>query len=189
MTIYYSFDPATAELLGAHTAQVDPLETQRAGHTVYCGLPPHSTTVRPPALAVNQAAVWTGKGWSVVADFRGETWWRGEKAETVSDFGDPSQKGLSPTREIRVTPGRIKGECRIRIRAALNDAAQINLSASAGAGLLSKEQLQTYKAGLAWISAMRAKCADLVKSGEPNFREDRHWPKCPDAVLALAKDF
>lgn len=186
---YFGFDPQTKELTGTYDAQVDPLETERAGRVVYCGLPQNATLVAPPKLAPNQTARWTGKAWDVLPDYRGQTWWRGEKAETVDALGDPAAMGLSQVRVIEVTPGRIKGECRIRIRAAINDTAQANLAANAAAGMLSKEQLQTYKTGIAWISAMRAKAAELVKSGEPKFREDRHWPKCPDAVLTLAKDF
>jgi hypothetical protein len=189
MTIYYSFDPVTKELLGQHAAQVDPLETAHRGKAIYCGIPSNATTVKPPKITTDQTAIWNGTAWAIVPDFRGQTWWRGEKAETVNALGDPTSLGLSQDRVIDVTPGRIKGECRIRIRAAINDAAQANLAANAAAGLLSKEQMQTYRAGLAWVSAMRARCADLVKVGEPAFRDDRLWPTCPDAVLTLAKEF
>lgn len=70
-----------------------------------------------------------------------------------------------------------KAECRMRIFAVCDEIAQINLAAAASAGLLDAAQMQTYRAGLTWIQAMRAACAD------------GNWPATPPDVMELAALF
>lgn len=70
-----------------------------------------------------------------------------------------------------------KAECRMRIFAVCDEIAQINLAAAASAGLLDAAQMQTYRAGLTWIQAMRAACAD------------GNWPETPPDVRELAALF
>lgn len=71
-----------------------------------------------------------------------------------------------------------KAECRARIFAVADSIAQINLAAAAAAGALSAEQMATYRAGLAWVDAMRAACT----SGDD-------WPAVPAGVAELAAHF
>lgn len=70
-----------------------------------------------------------------------------------------------------------KADCRRRIFAVADETAQMNLAAAAAAGVLEEEQMTVYRAGLAWIHAMRAACAD------------GHWPEPPAEVVALAARF
>lgn len=70
-----------------------------------------------------------------------------------------------------------KADCRRRIFAVMDEAAQMNLAAAAAAGTLEEEQMAIYRAGLAWIHAMRAACAD------------GNWPEPPAEVVALASRF
>ena len=71
-----------------------------------------------------------------------------------------------------------KAECRMRIHDVADQIAQINLAAAAAAGALSADQMQVYRAGLAWVDAMRAACA----SGAD-------WPDLPAGVADLAARF
>ena len=71
-----------------------------------------------------------------------------------------------------------KADCRMRIHAVADQIAQINLAAAAAAGALSADQMQVYRAGLAWVDAMRAACA----SGAD-------WPDLPAGVASLAAQF
>ncbi|MCB1410477.1 MAG: hypothetical protein KDK22_13625 [Rhodobacteraceae bacterium] len=71
-----------------------------------------------------------------------------------------------------------KAECRMRIHAVADQIAQINLAAAAAAGALSGDQMAVYRAGLAWVEAMRAACA----SGAD-------WPGLPAGVADLAARF
>jgi hypothetical protein len=71
-----------------------------------------------------------------------------------------------------------KAECRMHIHAVADQIAQINLAAAAAAGALSGDQMAVYRAGLAWVDAMRAACA----SGAD-------WPDLPAGVADLAARF
>jgi len=81
----------------------------------------------------------------------------------------------------------IKAECKRRIFAVAGQTAQTNLSASAAAGLLTTTQMATYKAGLAWVAAMRAACATMPAGMD--FLADASWPAIPAGVVDLAGAF
>lgn len=63
----YLFDQVTDESLGTFEAPASPLEPGKYFEPVY------STPNAPPALAINQVAVFANGAWSVVPDFRGQT--------------------------------------------------------------------------------------------------------------------
>lgn len=63
----YLFDQATGESLGPFAAAASPLEPGKYFEPV-C-----STPTAPPAVAINQVAVFSAGTWSVVPDFRGQT--------------------------------------------------------------------------------------------------------------------
>lgn len=94
--IYYAFDPDTGVLAGQRMPQVDPRETDLAGETVYTLPGRFETPVAPPTLAEKQTAVWSGSAWSVVSDYRGETWYAADGTEAkITAVGDPAGLGLS----------------------------------------------------------------------------------------------
>ncbi len=70
-----------------------------------------------------------------------------------------------------------KSDCRARIFAIAGATTQINLAAAAAAGLLDADQMATYRAGLAWVEAMRAACATGI------------WPEVPAGVAELAATY
>lgn len=75
-------------------------------------------------------------------------------------------------------------ECRRRILAVLDETAQLNLTAAAAAGTLPAAALETYRAGLQWIGAMRA--AWPAVAGDPAGAD---WPPIPAGLTELAAQF
>lgn len=166
--IYYRIDPVTQEFAGAFPAQVDPLETMRSGRKTFCGPPQDATKVAPPAVSDSQVAVWTGKKWTV-------------KTRPPIAADEPPQPSF--------IPGAVKDECRGRVHAVLSAEAQRNLTAHASVGMLSRDHLDAYRAGLSWIAKMRQVCRDLIAAQDITFGEDKHWPSPPASVAELARSF
>lgn len=83
----------------------------------------------------------------------------------------------------------VKEETRRRIFAVASQTTQANLTAARAAGLLSGSDVTDYAAGVDWINAMRAKCAELVAAGDTNYTDDAKWPVVPASVVALAARF
>jgi hypothetical protein len=81
-----------------------------------------------------------------------------------------------------------RAECRRRIFAVVDEMAQINLAAAAGAGLLSVAQREAYITGLGWITQMRGTWPDLVDAGA-DLSDDGNWPAVPNGAAALVAAF
>jgi hypothetical protein len=81
-----------------------------------------------------------------------------------------------------------RAECRRRIFAVVDEMAQINLAAAAGAGLLSEAQRAAYISGLGWIQLMRTTWPGLVDAGA-DLSDDANWPAVPDGAAALVAAF
>lgn len=79
-------------------------------------------------------------------------------------------------------------ECERRIYAVADLHAQMNMSAAAGAGLLTEDQMNAWKSGLLWVSQMRATWEPLA-AGIADIHADANWPECPAAAAALADGF
>lgn len=73
-----------------------------------------------------------------------------------------------------------------RIEAHASKATQINMAAAAAGDLFTGSERLAFKAGLAWIAAVRAKGAELIENNDQTFNEDRHWPKPSVEALELA---
>jgi len=87
----WHYHPATGELLGAGTADADPMEPGRYA------IPAHATGLEPPAGEAGKAPVFVDEAWTSVADHRGETWWDAKgNPITVQWLGDPAASELSP---------------------------------------------------------------------------------------------
>ena len=83
----------------------------------------------------------------------------------------------------------IKAECRRRIFDVVDGIAQVNLAAAAAASVLTEGQMQTYRAGLAWVAGMRAACLPLIADADADYTGDAAWPDLPDGVADLATGF
>lgn len=101
-----------------------------------------------------------------------------------SSFSPPPPVPL--TAEERVSLAR--RECQRRIYAVADLHAQMNMSAVAGAGLMTTDQMDAWKAGLLWIEQMRANWEPLA-AGTDDITDDANWPTCPVAAAALADGF
>lgn len=85
--------------------------------------------------------------------------------------------GINKAAQRAALAAAAKAECRRRIFEVVDQTAQMNLSAAAAAGVLTDEQLATYREGLRWIHSMRAAQAD------------QNWPDVPAGVAELAAEF
>ncbi|KIC22431.1 hypothetical protein [Leisingera sp. ANG-Vp] len=90
------------------------------------------------------------------------------KITTAADVAATAAEDLALSR---------KAECRQRILAVIDETAQLNLLAAAAASALDDAQMATYRAGVAWIKAMREAQAD------------GNWPDVPPGVAELAVAF
>jgi hypothetical protein len=97
-----------------------------------------------------------------------------------------SETELAADLAARRDAGRL--ECRRRIFEVVDEMAQINLAAAAGAGLLTEEQRAAYISGLGWITQMRGTWPDLVDTGA-DLSDDANWPAVPDGAAALVAAF
>lgn len=97
-----------------------------------------------------------------------------------------SETELEADQVARLDEG--KAECRRRIFAVVDEMAQINLAAAAGAGLLSGAQHGAYISGLGWIQLMRTTWPALVEAGA-DLSDDANWPAVPDGAAALVAAF
>ena len=92
MTTIYNYDPQTSEYLHESVAALDPLEGQPL-------IPAFATTKMPPAVRQNEVAVFDGVLWKIVPDYRGLTYWLGDKSEHSID-----QLGMTPPEDALDAP-------------------------------------------------------------------------------------
>jgi len=71
----YHYDLLTGIYMGASEARIDPLETKKQDKEVYL-MPAHSTIDAPPQAGEHEAPVFHDGAWHIVADYRGEVWWK-----------------------------------------------------------------------------------------------------------------
>ena len=96
---------------------------------------------------------------------------------------------IDPVGKAKIMGGLIKEECGKRIFAIADANTQMNLSAAAATGLLSAEDMDTFKAALGWVAAMRANVATLVGADDEDFADDAKWPTVPAGVAELAAKY
>lgn len=103
----YHYHHETNEYLGEGLADKDPMVADN------WLIPAHATKVKPPKTDKNQSAVFDGKEWSVVADYRGfEYWLQDGESHVINELGveppdsyleikpEPSQEQLDKVAEI-----------------------------------------------------------------------------------------
>lgn len=61
--IYYLWNEESKKFDHEMTAQLDPLETEKAGHEVYCGMPQNATDIAPLEPKEGFDVVWNGSAW------------------------------------------------------------------------------------------------------------------------------
>jgi hypothetical protein len=187
--IYYSFDPDSFEFKAARRAQIDPLTTaaqredlraareqmgepvsddELAAVVAYLGHSLHETPVAPPPLLDKQAAIWRNSFWEIVPDHRGERWFDPYDAVTVSELGNPADKGwrLEPV-DLPPSKATINGEAENRIVRIYPGYKQLNIMREGGAALALMS---------AYIDGVRASANQLEMTLPVDYRNDRWWP-------------
>lgn len=105
----------------------------------------------------------------------------------------PDEEIWGPPKTLeQITQERLvlaKAECRKRIFAVIDEIAQVNLAAAAAGGMLTVEQMDVYRSGLAWIHTMRATCITLSTDHTADITSDSWWVDVPAGVAELAAEF
>lgn len=63
LSVYYTYDAETKKYIGANQSQIDPLESEIAGKTVYCGLPQNATYEKPLKEKEGYDIIWRDTQW------------------------------------------------------------------------------------------------------------------------------
>ena len=85
--IFYTYDEKTKEFTGTQNGFIDPLETKKQGENVYL-FPRNATYQKPPKTEENQALIFNGDEWEIVADYRGQTYYIGTEQHEMKELGD-----------------------------------------------------------------------------------------------------
>ena len=85
--IFYIYDEKTKEFTGTQNAFIDPLETKKQGKEVYL-VPPNATDKKPLEHKENQAVIFNGSEWEIIADYRNKTYYIGTEKYEMKELGD-----------------------------------------------------------------------------------------------------
>ena len=85
--IFYGYDEKTKEFTGTQNGFIDPLETKKQGKNVYL-VPANATAKKPLKAKENQAVIFNGSEWEIVADYRGKTYYVGTEQHEMKELGD-----------------------------------------------------------------------------------------------------
>ena len=84
--IFYTYDEKTKEYTGTQNGFIDPLETKKRGKNVYL-LPANATYQKPLETKENQAVIFNGSEWEIIADYRGKTYYIGTEQHEMKQLG------------------------------------------------------------------------------------------------------
>lgn len=85
--IFYTYDEKTKEYTGTQNAFIDPLETKKQGKNVYL-VPANATDKKPLEAKKNQAVIFNGSKWEIIADYRNKTYYLGTEQHEMKELGD-----------------------------------------------------------------------------------------------------
>lgn len=85
--IFYIYDEKTKEFIGTQNGFIDPLETKKQGKNVYL-VPANATDKKPLKTKKNQAVIFNGSEWEIIADYRGKTYYIGTEQHEMKELGD-----------------------------------------------------------------------------------------------------
>ena len=85
--IFYTYDKKTKEYKGTQKGFIDPLETKKQGKNVYL-VPANATDKKPLEAKENQAVIFNGSEWEIVADYRNKTYYIGTEQHEMKELGD-----------------------------------------------------------------------------------------------------
>ena len=85
--IFYTYDEKTKEFTGTQNGFIDPLETKKQDKNVYL-VPANATAKKPLKAKENQAVIFNGSEWEIIADYRGKTYYIGTEQHEMKELGD-----------------------------------------------------------------------------------------------------
>ena len=85
--IFYTYDEKTKEYTGTQNAFIDPLETKKQCKEVYL-VPPNTTDKKPLEVKENQAVIFNGSEWEIIADYRNKTYYIGTEQHEMKELGN-----------------------------------------------------------------------------------------------------
>lgn len=85
--IFYIYDEKTKEYTGTQNGFIDPLETKKQGKKVYL-VPANATDKKPLKTKENQAVIFNGSEWEIIADYRNKTYYIGTEQHEMKELGD-----------------------------------------------------------------------------------------------------
>ena len=107
--IFYGYDEKTKEYTGTQNAFIDPLETKKQGKNVYL-VPPNATDKKPLKTKENQAVIFNGSEWEIVADYRNKTYYIGTEQHEMKELGDLPKGATFEPVEPEKTLDELKSE-------------------------------------------------------------------------------
>ena len=107
--ILYTYDEKTKEYTGTQNAFIDPLETKKQGKNVYL-VPANATDKKPLDVKENQAVIFNGTEWELIADYRGKTYYIGTEQHEMKELGDLPKGATFEPVEPEKTLDELKSE-------------------------------------------------------------------------------
>ena len=107
--IFYTYDEKTKEFTGTQNGFIDPLETKKRGKNVYL-LPANATYQKPLETKENQAVIFNGSDWEIIADYRGKTYYIGTERHEMKELGDLPKGATFDPVEPKKTLDELKSE-------------------------------------------------------------------------------
>jgi len=146
-----------------------------------------------------KATLIEGNTWAVSeTDVDGHVTARHKVAVRAGGTGDDAiaavqeeKQGPSPeeiaTQAVAARIAAVKAACTDRIFAVADRNAQMNLALDAGGGLFSPAQMDVFRAGLAWRTAMQNTCRAMIADPALDHTDNAAWPPVPDGLADLIK--
>lgn len=107
--IFYTYDEKTKEFTGTQNAFIDPLETKKQGKNVYL-VPANATDKKPLETKENQAVIFNGSEWEIIADYRNKTYYIGTEKYEMKELGDLPKGATFEPVEPEKTLSELKSE-------------------------------------------------------------------------------
>ena len=107
--IFYTYDEKTKEYTGTQNGFINPLETKKQGKNVYL-VPANATDKKPLETKENQAVVFNGSDWEIIADYRGKTYYIGTEQHEMKELGDLPKGATFEPVEPEKTLSELKSE-------------------------------------------------------------------------------
>ena len=107
--IFYTYDEKTKEFTGTQNGFIDPLETKKQGKNVYL-VPATATDKKPLKAKENQAVIFNGSEWEIIADYRNKTYYLGTEQHEMKELGDLPKGATFEPVEPEKTLSELKSE-------------------------------------------------------------------------------